>query len=151
MKKLREFPEWPREQVEEVARMLYSLAPFNRELWRDEFRWRSLARQAFEFLDNLHKACDKIAKERGERHKHYIALSTELAETDKLPEIVLFNKAARIVTDERSTSRALPKLNKVLKRLPKYVSSEEINRCLSAVRDANAETSRDWSRHAMRD
>ena len=128
MKKFREFPDWPLDQVEEVARMLYTVAPFRSELWRDEYRWKSLARQAFDFLDNLHVACEQIAKQRRTMHEHYAALTAQFVETDKLPEIVPFNKTARIVTGESSTSRAVPKLNKVLKRLPKYVSRKELRR-----------------------
>lgn len=128
MKKLREFPEWPFEQVEEVARMLYAVRPFKRELWLDEHRWKSLARQAFDFLDNLHGACDEIAKQRRELGEHYAALSAQLAETDKLSEIVPYKKASQIVTGEVSTSRSVQKLNKVLKTLPKYVSSSELRR-----------------------
>ena len=50
MKKLREFPEWPVEQVVEVTRMLYALGPFPLDD-KSDMRWNLLARQAFDFLD----------------------------------------------------------------------------------------------------
>jgi hypothetical protein len=115
MKKLREFREWPLEQVEEVARMLYALAPFKRELWSDEYRWKSLARQAFEFLDNLHKACDEIAGQRSALNAQYDHAEARTAEADKLRDPAPFDKAVRYITGETRTDRALPKLKKVLR------------------------------------
>lgn len=114
MKKFREFREWPLEKVEEVAQMFYAVAPFKRELWNEEYRWKSLARQAFDFLDNLHEACEEIAEQRKKQGEHYAAVSAELAEADKLPEIVPFAKAVRFITSETRTERALSKFKKVL-------------------------------------
>lgn len=126
MKKLREFPDWPLADVEEVARMLYALRSFKPELWRNEWRWKQLARQAFEFLDNLHKACDEIAGQRSALNAEYDHAEARTAEADKLLLVVPFKKAARIATGERSTSRAEPKFDKLLNGLPRYVTREEV-------------------------
>jgi hypothetical protein len=127
MKKLREFREYTPEQVQEVARMLYALRPFDAST-REKYRWNSLVRQAFDFLDNLHEACKIVAEQRRALHEHYAALNVQLAETDKLLEVVPFKKAARIVTGDRRTSRAKRKLITVLKRLPIHVPSKELSR-----------------------
>ena len=129
MKKLREFREYTLEQVEEVARSLYALAPFDVNT-SEKMRWNLLAQQAFDFLDNFHKACDEIAKRRRQLGEHYAAVTARLARAEKLPpDIVSFDHAARFVTREKRTARALPKFEKLLRLVtPRYTTGPEIKR-----------------------
>src|SRR5438477_12825545 len=110
--RLREFPEWPVEQVMEVARMLYATAPFKRELWNNKSHWTLLARQACDFLDHLHKACKEISEQRSATHRAYRHAEELNQELETLPEIVPFNNAAKIITKERVKARSLTKLKK---------------------------------------
>jgi hypothetical protein len=114
MKKLREFPEWPLEQVDEVARMLYGLAPFKRELWRDDYRWKALAREACDLLDNCRAACHAVLEERKVQGETYARANARLAEAGKLPEVVPFEKAVLRITGKKWIGRALPNFEKFL-------------------------------------
>lgn len=59
MNMLREFRDYPPEQVEEVAQMLYALAPFDVDT-SEKTHWNLLVQQAFEFLDKLYEAREGI-------------------------------------------------------------------------------------------
>jgi hypothetical protein len=113
MKKLREFRDWRFEQVEKVARMLYARAPFDVHT-SEKTRWNLLVRQAFDFLDNLHKAHEEIAGRRRIQGERYAAMNIRLAEAEELPDIVPLDKAARWITHETHSDRALPKFEKFL-------------------------------------
>jgi hypothetical protein len=118
--KLREFPDWPDEQVIETARMLYALRPFKIDS-KSELQWNSLAREAFDFLDNLHKASNEIARRRTLQDAAYRRAETRTAEAKaKLPEIVPFDKAVLFITREERTKRALPKFKRFVLSLPDY-------------------------------
>ena len=118
--KLREFPEHEIKDVMEVARMLYALAPFKRELWGETGRWRSLARQAYDFLDRLSAACAEIQKSRSAMDAAYRRAEKRSAEAEKWPEIMPYEKAAREITRESHTRRALPKFEKFVFSMPRY-------------------------------
>ena len=123
--KLREFTDWPLADVEEVARMLYALRPIKPES-REEYRWKSLAREACDFLDNCRAACQAVLKERKERGEIYARANLRNAEADKLPEQIPFEKAVRYITGETRTDRALPKLKKVLRYNARSAGQKEI-------------------------
>jgi hypothetical protein len=114
MKKFREFRDYPPEQVQEVAQMLYARAPFDVHT-SEKTRWNLLLQQAFEFLDKLHEAREEIAERRRKQGERYAAVNVRLAEADKLSDFVPLEKAARWITRETHTARALPKLKKVLR------------------------------------
>jgi hypothetical protein len=114
MNRLREFTEYTSQQVEEVARMLYALRPFDVHA-NETTRWNLLVQEAFEFLDKLHKAREEIGERRRKKGERYAYVNARLAEADKLPDMVPLEKAARWITRETHTARALPKLKKVLR------------------------------------
>ena len=120
MKKLREFPEWPFEQVEEVARMLYATAPFGRESWNNRVLWTSLARQACDFLDHLHNACGEVTRQRRTKHTSYRRDEERIAKAKTLPGVVPFEKAARIITNQKRTERARMNLKTLVLKNPRY-------------------------------
>jgi hypothetical protein len=123
-KPLPEFPDpdWSIEQVAEVARTLYAVEPFDVNT-SEKIRWDMLVRKAFAFLDNLHEAYKQTAQ-RKEARPAYVVVNERYAAAAKgklpvssekeanLP--VPFEKAARFITREATTDRALPKLKKVL-------------------------------------
>jgi hypothetical protein len=113
MKKLRKFPDWPLADVEEVARMLYAVAPFDVNA-REKIRWHSLARKAFDFLDNLHGACEEIREQRRIQGKAYARANARLTEAQKLPDIMPFEKAVLRITGQKWIGRALPNFEKFL-------------------------------------
>jgi hypothetical protein len=145
--KLREFPDWPDEQVIETARMLYALRPFKIDS-KSELQWNSLAREAFDFLDNLHKACNEIARRRGVQNAAYRSAENRAAEAEEnlleivydneseIPEqlkpyckqtngkwtlqIVPLDKAIRLITHEKRTKRAETNFKKLVLSLPDY-------------------------------
>ena len=108
---LREFRDYPPEQVEEVAQMLYALAPFDVDT-SEKTHWNLLVQQAFEFLDKLYEAREEIAERRRKQGERYASVNARLAEADNLPDMVPLEKAARWITRETHTARALPKLKK---------------------------------------
>ncbi len=118
--KLREFPPWPLEPVMEVARMLYASAPFNCDLWSHKHRWTSLARQASDFLDHLHEGCEEIARQRRGMHNAYRRAEARALKAETLPDVVPFAKAARTITNERRTDRALKNLKTLVLKNPRY-------------------------------
>jgi hypothetical protein len=111
---LREFPEWPLERVMEVAQMLYALRPFN-ITGKSQIQWNSLAREAFDFLDYLHQACEKITKRRTLQDAAYRRAETRTTAAEKLPEIVPFDKALLFITREQRTKRAQSKFEKFVR------------------------------------
>lgn len=117
---LRTFPEWPVERVMEVARTLYATAPFQGDSWNDKVRWKSLARRANDFLDQLHAACTEIAKERSATDAAYRRSEERLMASETLPDQVPFEQAARFITSEKRKDRALPKLKKLVLWKPRY-------------------------------
>ncbi len=119
-KRLREFPEWPVEQVMEVMRVLYSLAPIKRDLWNDKSRWTSLARQACDFLDHSHSAAEEVARQRSATHDAYRQGEARSAKAETLPQVVPFAKAVRTITHEKNTKRAEEKLETLFLKNPRY-------------------------------
>jgi hypothetical protein len=113
MNRLREFKDYWPEQILEVAQMLYALKPFDVHT-SNKTHWNLLVQQAFEFLDKLNEAREEIAERRKKQGERYAILNGRLAEADKLPAIVPLEKAARWITRETHTARALPKLKKIL-------------------------------------
>ena len=111
---LREFPEWPLERVMEVAQMLYSLRPFNISS-KSDIQWNSLASEAFDFLDYLHRACEEIRKRRSLQDAAYRRAETRTTAAEKLPAIVPFDKALLFITSEQRTKRATPKFQKFVR------------------------------------
>jgi|SRR5262249_41445719 len=118
--KLREFPQYPVEQVMEVARMLYANAPFKPELWREKWRWHSLARQAFDFLDNLSAACAEIARQRSATDAGYRRAEKRIADAEKWKDPMRLETGATRATREQHIPRALAKLEAIL---PQYLGS----------------------------
>jgi hypothetical protein len=119
MSKLREFLEWPVEQVMETARMLYGLSPFPPND-KSEQKWNPLVQQAFDFLDNLHEACETIAKRRREQDAAYRRAERRSADAEALPDVVPFEKAMRFITREKRTKRAESKFEKFVLAMPRY-------------------------------
>jgi len=103
--------DWSFEQVEKVARMLYTRAPFNME---DRERWKALAQQAFDFLDNLDEACQEIWTVRMERRETVGKASERALAARHLPFRVPFEQAVRFITGESTTGRGLERFKKVL-------------------------------------
>lgn len=114
MNKLRGFRDYAPEQILEVAQMLYALRPFDVHT-SNKTHWNLLVQQAFEFLDKLHEAREEVAERRKKQSDRYAVVNARLAEADKLPGIVPLEKAARWITRETHTARALPKLRKILR------------------------------------
>jgi hypothetical protein len=119
MSKLREFPEWPVEQVMETARMLYALSPFPPND-KSEHKWDVLARQALDFLDKLKAACERVTKQRRQTHDIYRNAEKRSKDADALPDIVPYKKGVRLITGAHSTMRAEPKLERLLRACPRY-------------------------------
>jgi hypothetical protein len=108
------------EEVIETAQMLYALRPFKRELWRDAWRWKLLAREAFEFLDKLHKACEEVARQRSLQDAAYRRAEKRSAEAEKLPEIVPLKKALREITNQHTAERATKNFKTFVRHNPRY-------------------------------
>jgi hypothetical protein len=99
-------------QVKELARELYKNAPFD---VKDTERWKGLVRQAFDFFDNLDKTCVEIQRERCETWERDAEAKARAGGAKKnLPAVVSLDEAARYITGEKRTDRALPKFVKVL-------------------------------------
>jgi hypothetical protein len=118
--KLREFPNWPFEQVMEVARMLYAVRPFeikSKAVW---FHWNGLIEEAFAFLDQLHKFYEELAGERSlwdaENHRR----EKEAAEAPKLPDPVPFEKVRRDITGQKRTKFARKNFDKFVRYNRRY-------------------------------
>src|SRR5438876_856102 len=109
---LREFPNWPFEQVMEVARMLYAVRPFKINSKSAYFHWNGLIEEAFDFLDQLHKFYEELAGERSlwdaENHRR----EKEAAEGPKLPDPVPFEKVRRDITGQKRTKLARKNFDK---------------------------------------
>ncbi|PYJ52355.1 MAG: hypothetical protein DME87_00480, partial [Verrucomicrobia bacterium] len=86
--------DWQFEQVEKVARVLYAHAPF---AVKDMDRWKALVRQAFDFLDNLHAACEEVLGKRMERREMVAEASARAFAAQHLPLTVPFQEAVRFI------------------------------------------------------
>ena len=105
--------DWQFEQVEKVARVLYAHAPF---AVKDMDRWKALVRQAFDFLDNLHAACEEVLGKRMERREMVAEASARAFAAQHLPLTVPFQEAVRFITGEKlNRKRALERFQKVLR------------------------------------
>jgi hypothetical protein len=105
--------DWSFEHVEKVVRMLYAHAPFH---GKDKEGLKALVRQAFDFLDNLHAACEEVLGKRMERREMVAEASARAFAADRLlPAIVPFQQALRFITDEKNKDRAERKFDKVLR------------------------------------
>jgi hypothetical protein len=115
----REFNQYRVEQFVEVALMLYALQPFPLDN-KSEWKWHSLARQAFDFLDNLHKARALIEQQRSAADAAYRRGEKRSAQMQRLPDIVSFGTAILRVTGERWTKRAEQKFKSFVLSMPRY-------------------------------
>jgi hypothetical protein len=105
--------DWPIEQVEKIAQMLYTRGPFRVE---EKENWEFLVRQAFIFLDNLREACKEILKERKEdRETDAEENARKIDEYKKLLAVAPFEEAVRFITGKTRPGRALPEFDKVLR------------------------------------
>src|SRR5262245_14389239 len=122
-----------REQVMEVARMLYALEQFREILVEaglveprrepiefkprqpldldDKSQWPHLVFRAFKFLDNLQKTYPNVKRFRDATDETLERVKAAIAEADaaKLPKFVPLEKATRFVTRQRWTGNAMPK------------------------------------------
>jgi hypothetical protein len=127
-----------RGQVMEVARMLYALEQFREILVEaglveprrepikfkprqpldldDKSQWPHLVFRAFKFLDNLQKTYPNVKRFRDATDETLECVKAAIAEADaaKLPKFVPSEKAARFVTRQRWTGRALPKFERFM-------------------------------------
>jgi hypothetical protein len=103
-----------------------------------------LARKAFSFLDNLHRACEEIAERRRKQGERYAAVNARFAEATKLPALVSLDKAARWITCETHTARALPKLKKVLRFQARSAGHDE-----AWIEKKLEERLNDWRQHGI--
>jgi hypothetical protein len=113
--KLREFPNWPFEQVMEVARMLYAVRPFEIKSKAAWFHWNALIEEAFAFLDQLHKFYEELAGERSLWDAEYRRREKEAAEATKLPDLVPVEKAMRFITCQERTKIAKKNFDKFVR------------------------------------
>jgi hypothetical protein len=132
-----------REQVMEVARMLYALEQFREILVEaglveprrepiefkprqpldldDKSQWPHLVFRAFKFLDNLQKTYPNVKRFRDATDETLELVKAAIAEADaaKLAEFVPFPQAAKFITGETHiTERAVPKLKPFLHSMP---------------------------------
>lgn len=112
---LRTFRAWPIEQVMEVMCTLYEAAPF-----QSDVGWKTLARRAYDFLDQSHAACVAIDKERTAKGDTYRLAEDRRLSAETLPEQVPFEQAAKFITKEKRNDRALSKLKKLVLSKPHY-------------------------------
>jgi hypothetical protein len=99
------------EQVVEVARMLYALAPFE---WDDFPRWDALVRQAYTWLDNAHYFCEAIGRERSARDASFRRAKKRSAELKRLADIVPYKKAVCRIMNDRHFPRVLPRFKNLV-------------------------------------
>jgi len=111
---LREFPNWSFDQVMEVARMLYAEKPFKRNSQSAYFHWNGLIKEAFDFLDKLHKFYEELTVERSGWDENR-RREKEAAQAPKLPDPVPFEKAMRVITGKQTITLAKLKFQKVVR------------------------------------
>jgi hypothetical protein len=104
--------DWPLKQVEELARELYIRKPFNPE---NKEACEALARQAFNFLDNMREVCEEILGTRSEWRATQAEVKARAAAAKHLPDIAPFEKAVRFITGAKRTDRALSNFDKALR------------------------------------
>jgi len=100
------------DRIKDLVFELYKAAPFD---LKDKKRLKALVQQAFDFLHDLDKTCVEIQRERREAwERDAEARARAEATNTKLPDAVALNEAARYITGEKRTARALPKFMKFL-------------------------------------
>jgi hypothetical protein len=115
--------EWPIGEVIATARVLYALRPFPLDEKPDP-KWNLLARQAFDFLDNARRACERVAQQRRRRKvdaiEHYIRKGLRRVMNLPLSEDgnVSFDHALRFSMDQRTTKLAEKKFEALAPWLP---------------------------------
>lgn len=124
-KQKRIFNDYPVEPVIETARMLYALHPFASDD-KSEIKWNSLAQQAFDFLDNLHNAVTEIARRRSATDAAYRRAEKRSADAEKLPDVVPFDKAIRVITSQSHTQRAELKFKALVLGIAKTPTTKEL-------------------------
>jgi hypothetical protein len=121
--------DWPTEKVEKVARMLYALKPFNLESATAQ-TWKSLIRQACDFLDRLRETYEGNAQPPGVREERraqnagYERAEARATDCEGLPDPMPWKKALRLATRDQRTARAREKLNKLVIYYPKWFGAE---------------------------
>jgi len=65
-----------------------------------KLHYKSLARQAADFRDNLWKACAAVARERTVKNTFYRQIEERAKLADELPEIAPFDDAVKLITRE---------------------------------------------------
>ena len=63
-----------------------------------KLHYKSLARQAADFRDNLWKACAAVARERTVKNTIYRQIEERAKLADELPEIAPFDDAVKLIT-----------------------------------------------------
>jgi len=124
----REQPDWPLEQVKQLALELYVRCPFDDD--PDDEYWKELVRKAFWVLDNLDETCKQILRERSEDRKEDARVRDA---HKKLPPIVPFDKAVREITSEKHNDRARSNFMKFLSYKAREIPFEGVSPSLSAA------------------
>ena len=99
-------------EVMETARMLYALKPFPPY---EKGKLASLASAAYEFLNNLHKACTLVEQQQRGLDANVERTTIVEMEAAKLTDPTQFDRAATFVIRDSHKKRARPKFEELLR------------------------------------